>query len=128
MNLLKDGYGWCTRGLYQSFWHVLWSSFGPLHKDLPYIHITDFHLTESWHLERLATPIFEKMKAMIICFNPSMQVGAEPRWRWLPTASHIYSSRDGYMWLLKKNFPWDESLDRRWIWKLSIPEKIKFLM
>ncbi|XP_057746710.1 uncharacterized protein LOC130965976 [Arachis stenosperma] len=123
-NLLRDDFTWNIGPLNQSFWFGKWRMEGPLAKEMPYVHISDFECNISdfwedgqWKLERCHTPLPDLVKQSILSYNPDCQMGEGAGWRWSATPSNIYSSRNGYLWLCKRVFGWEEQTN--WLWLCS---------
>ncbi|XP_052114210.1 uncharacterized protein LOC127745486 [Arachis duranensis] len=129
-NLLRDGFTWNIGPLNQSFWFGKWRMEGPLAKEMPYVHISDFECNISdfwedgqWKLERCHTPLPDLVKQSILLYNPDCQMGEGAGWRWSATPSNIYSSRNGYLWLCKRVFGWEEQTNWLWLWQTRVPKK-----
>nr|XP_025677258.2 uncharacterized protein LOC112777171 isoform X2 [Arachis hypogaea] len=134
-NLLGDGFTWNIGPLNQSFWFGKWRMEGPLAKEVPYVHISDFESNISdfwedgqWKLERCHTPLPDLVKQSILSYNPDCQMGKGAGWRWSATPSNIYSSRNSYLWLYKRVFSWEEQTNWLWLWRTRVPDKYKIFI
>ncbi|XP_057730894.1 uncharacterized protein LOC130946239 [Arachis stenosperma] len=105
--VLKDGFAWCIGDLNQNFWFSSWRREGRLSNEIDYVHISDSNLriqdiwsVGRWHLDTLYSPLSQNLK--------------------------VYDSRNGYLWLCKKLFGWEERENWLWLWRQLVPKKHKF--
>ena len=69
----------------------------------------------------------QNLKSNIFSYNPDVQAGPEVGWYWNGSAAKVYDSRNGYLWLCKQLFGWEERENWLWLWRQLVPEKHKFL-
>ena len=79
-------------------------------------------------LDRLATPIPNFVKFRLNHLLILMYSKVENCWSRLDRSFRIYSSSSAYGWLRSRNHSDYVNFGQSWIWKLWIPEKVKFLI
>jgi hypothetical protein len=136
-NVLKDGFSWRVESCSSSFWSCPWSSLGFIRSLAPYIDIHDLQLSVkdvfsfvSPHAHILYTQLpslaIDLINNMQLNFNASL----EDTFIWTHSKNDIYTANSGYSWMLARMNPVITSNSPpswSWIWKLQLPEKIKFL-
>ncbi|CAJ2646060.1 unnamed protein product [Trifolium pratense] len=135
-NILKDGYTWRAGSRSSSFWFSHWTKFGRLGTIVSYIDIHDLQLSVrdvlssgNPHTQILYTQlppmIFDTINNSHMKFNASI----EDTFIWTNNKNGSYTTKSGYDWLLSLRDPGitsNPSHSWTWIWKLHLPEKIKF--
>ncbi|XP_057734404.1 uncharacterized protein LOC130949790 [Arachis stenosperma] len=111
-----------------------WRKEGRLSNEMYYVHISysnlriqDIWSVGRWHLDILYSPLSQNLKGNILSYNPDEQAGPEVSWYWCGSAAKVYDSRNGYLWLCKQLFGWEEKENWLWLWRQLVPEKHQFL-
>lgn len=120
-----------------SFWYSDWTGQGRLCESVDFVHISDTDLSlnqvwqaDRWALERLATSLPQELTDIINeisgppLFNPDMK----DRWVWAAHHTGQYTVASGYLWLLSSQRNFNNSQDWKWVWKISAPAKVQFLV
>ncbi|KAK7252062.1 hypothetical protein RIF29_35769 [Crotalaria pallida] len=132
---LKDGFDFRFGEGNTSFWYGSWCKAGPLCESVPYVHISDTGKSirdvwrnGEWDWNSLYTTIPTETadivnQVRILGFGELKDV-----WGWSGKDDGIYTASSGYKWLshTSRNHVSDESWS--WLWKISCPEKVRFLM
>ncbi|GAU50504.1 hypothetical protein TSUD_409790 [Trifolium subterraneum] len=135
-NILKDGFSWRAGSGTSSFWSSHWTTLGQLGALVPYIDIHDLQLsikdvlsTNSPHTHILYTQLPPSVSDLINNIHIKFNDSIDDAFIWTSNKNGSYTTKSGYNWLLSlQNLvtPHNPSLSWSWIWKLQLPEKIKF--
>jgi len=135
-NVLRDGYVWRAGSGNTSFWYSNWSSLGTLGSQVPYVDIHDIHLSvhdvitnNGNHTHPIYTILPPNLADVInnirLNFNPSIQ----DAFIWPQNKNGVYSTSSGFALLTSRHSAADHnSTSWRWIWRMKVPEKFKFLV
>lgn len=137
-SVLRNGYEYRLGNGMSSFWYDPWTKFGRLCDQVWYVDIHDTQLkvaeiaqNGTWQLSQLYTQlpinVLETISAMPVCLNANISDG----FTWKGNLDGIYSAKAGYLWLttVNANTGHHDNLNSwKWIWRLPVPEKIKFFI
>lgn len=113
-----------------------WSHHGILGTQAPFVNIHDIHLsvhdvitndgnhTQSLYII-LPSNLVDVINIVRLNFNPSIENDII----WPQNKNGIYSTNSGYNWLISHHASdHHHSISWSWIWRLKVPEKLKFLV
>ncbi|KAJ1388012.1 Ribonuclease H-like superfamily [Sesbania bispinosa] len=72
-------------------------------------------------------PVDRYLQRRILSFNPPIGTSDPNNWFWSAHALGVYSAKSTFTWLHKASFQRPPT-DWKWIWRLPIPEKLKFFI
>jgi len=134
---LKEGYSWRAGSGSSSFWFCPWSSLGYIGLMVPYIDIHDLHLSvndvlssSGPHFQVLYSHLPPQASNFINNMNIRSNPSLEDAFIWALNKNGVYTTKSGYAWLLSHTstvINVQHSATWSWIWKLKLPEKLKFL-
>ncbi|KAK7270115.1 hypothetical protein RIF29_23027 [Crotalaria pallida] len=140
LNVLQEGYVFKVRNGASSIWYDPWLFIGPLWKLVPFVQIHDTHLRvcdilaeQQWHLDDIRTTALPQQarNAILSCKIPRSNPTIPDVWIWNNSPTGVYSVRSDYVWLQEQTLMPSLNLPHvswSWLWKLKIPENIKFLV
>lgn len=118
-----------------SVWYADWSGLGALAHQLPFVNIADTRLRlrdliqgNQWNFQRAYTempPIFRDKLNLIALV---LRGGRSDLWIWDGNPTGCYTTRDAYAWLHAQDHPQAPTGMWNWIWKLAVPEKLRFFI
>ena len=76
-------------------------------------------IQDSWHLSTLNTDVPEELKHRIIAI-PTLLT-------WCSAANGVYAPKVAYSWLTSHSRTVHSEHKWRWLWRLRVPEKIRYL-
>jgi len=134
-NILKNGFSWRAGSGESSFWSSHWTSFGPLCANVPYVHINDIALkinevyaTTPPNLNMLHTLLPLNILDEIINLSFHFNSNTKDTFIWHENSNGIYTTKVDFSWFLKQRGGDATFISWAWIWRLHLPEKIKFLV
>nr|KYP53392.1 Retrovirus-related Pol polyprotein LINE-1 [Cajanus cajan] len=116
------------------FWYDVWLGNSALCLDVPYVHFRDVNLQVcevlqqgKWNLDILHTPIPDTLRQRIEGLSMTLHHSLPDVWVWNGALSGRYTAYEGYKWLLAREDGIHDSV-WGWIWRLKIPENLKFFL
>lgn len=88
----------------------------------------DIWWEDQWHFDFLATPLPDQVRLFLNQQTLASWGVCDAAWAWKGQESGIYTAASGYKWLtnsvgeLTPDFSWP------WVWKLDVPEKLRFFI
>ncbi|GAU42452.1 hypothetical protein TSUD_235210 [Trifolium subterraneum] len=132
-DILKDSFSWRVGSGSSSFWFTPWTALGSL---VPYVDIHDLRpsvkdviSTGNPHTQCLYTHLPSLVSDVINNTNFKFNDSIKDAFIWTNNKNDIYTTKSGYSWLFSLRDPvtnHNPSHSWSWIWKLQLPEKIKF--
>lgn len=128
---LRDGFKFRLGKGSSLVWYRDWTGQGKLGLKLSFAHILDTQLclkdlvlNNSWNLNRLYTLLPDDVTYYFSRVSPTLDVTVEDNWAWCGEDSGIYTVRSGYSWIRNARKGVEVNQEWKWIWKLSVPEKV----
>ncbi|KAL4321960.1 hypothetical protein AHAS_Ahas14G0162700 [Arachis hypogaea] len=78
-----------------------------------------------WHLERIYSFIPRDLREDILSLVHISASDRDLGWSWEHT---LYSTKQGYLWLIQNKLNWDRNINWLWLWKARVPEKLRLLV
>ncbi|CAJ2628591.1 unnamed protein product [Trifolium pratense] len=134
--VLREGFTWRAGSGSSSFWFCPWTVLGCFSKLVPYIDIHDLQLTvkdvissNNPHSQILYTNLPHMALDIINNTHTIFNDQIEDTFIWSNNKNGVYTAKSGYDWILTCTEQVQPSPHTwSWIWKLKVPEKIKFLI
>ncbi|KAJ1397799.1 Serine/threonine-protein kinase, active site [Sesbania bispinosa] len=130
---LKDGFRFKVGNGDVSFWYEDWRNEGPLCDSVLFvdIHDTQMRVRDVWHEDRwhlnqlftiLSSEIISNLQNRVLHLNDAVPDVIH----WEPNISGVYSVKEGYKWLMNRDFQAFSTEAWDWIWKMRTTESIRF--
>ncbi|GAU25827.1 hypothetical protein TSUD_30910 [Trifolium subterraneum] len=135
-DILKEGFSWRADSGSSSFWFTPWTALGRLGSLVPYVDIHDLQLSVkdvlsigNPHTQSLYTQLPPLASDIVNNANFKFNDSIEDAFIWTNNKNDTYTTKSGYNWLLSLRdlvINHNPSHSWSWIWKIQLPEKIKF--